>query len=164
MAISCICHYRPAHKLVTGHLECRAPSRRDPCSSTLLPPSPFSSASHVTFLFLPFRLPPPSRFFNVVVVRFSGTRSVGARARSRLTVSGVLREIPATGSFAWRWNEASIVIVPHQRRFAINLSSCYRRTEPIPLSGTTLGIPLPRTRSINYVHGRSINLPKLDTL
>lgn len=24
MAISCICHYRPAHKLVTAHLECRA--------------------------------------------------------------------------------------------------------------------------------------------
>lgn len=27
MAISCICHYRPAHKLVTAHLECRAPPR-----------------------------------------------------------------------------------------------------------------------------------------
>lgn len=25
MAISCIRHYRPAHKLVTAHLECRAP-------------------------------------------------------------------------------------------------------------------------------------------
>lgn len=56
MAISCICHYRPAHKLVTAHLECRAPSQRDLhvllflSSSSLLslsPPSqPFPPPPH----------------------------------------------------------------------------------------------------------------------
>lgn len=47
MAISCICHYRPAHKLVTAHLECRAPSQRE-------------LSLHV-LLFLSSSLPPLSR-------------------------------------------------------------------------------------------------------
>ena len=74
MAISCICHYRPAHKLVTAHLECRAPSQTDPTLNVLslslslslsLPPFLIVSfpsllvvaaAAEITFLFLYFDL------------------------------------------------------------------------------------------------------------
>lgn len=105
------------------------------------------------------------RWFGGGSARYPFGGSLGPIASHKLDV---LREIPATGWFAWRWDRASIVIVPHQRRFAINLSSCRGRADRrIPRSDharTTLGIPLPRACSINYDRGRSINLPKLDTL
>lgn len=65
MAISCICHYRLAHKLVTAHLECRAllrvcPLYSLPSLSLSLPP--FSSSRNPSLsaqlsLFLSVSLP-----------------------------------------------------------------------------------------------------------
>lgn len=62
MAISCICHYRPAHKLVTAHLECRTPLRMFVLSSfSLCPPSLpshpsslvlFSAINHLYLIYL----------------------------------------------------------------------------------------------------------------
>lgn len=165
MAISCICHYRPAHKLVTAHLECRAPSQRDPTLDvrlSIFAVSFFYTSPLVLLLLLPLSLLPlklPFLFSILIYPRRArafcrcslcrGRRSfrwdsfggsVGPIASHKLDV---LREMPATGSFAWRWDRASIVIVPHQRRFAINLSSCRGTTDERYHDRTTLGIPRP---------------------
>lgn len=120
MAISCICHYRPAHKLVTAHLECRTPLRVFVLSSfSLCPPSPpslpfslvlSSTINHLSYLSvsLPF-------------VHYSFRRS---RSLSPFFCSNRLPP-----SRLHSGGEASIVIVPHQRRSAINLSPCRAESE-----------------------------------
>lgn len=131
MAISCICHYRPAHKLVTAHLECRALLRvfvvssfsfYSPPLSSSPPPSPSSFSSLSLFFLLrltislvyfcltSFRLP---FIWTSLLFFFLPSFFVCAKCLppSRLHSGG----------------EASIVIVPHQRRSAINLSP--RRAE-----------------------------------
>lgn len=73
MAISCICHYRPAHKLVTAHLECRAPLRVCPLLVSSLP-TPALSLSLSLFRFgrfsltLCFSLPPRLTSFRLLFV------------------------------------------------------------------------------------------------
>lgn len=173
MAISCICHYRPAHKLVTAHLECRAPSQRE-------------LSLHV-LLFLSSSLPPLSRHLQafppplllivliVVVVTPEITflsssllrsifvtheHSLGARfvvmvirweRRFDRKVSHkleILREIPATGSRRIRTDPES----SRSLSALINVVSLliYRRVAGEPTNEirryharTTLGIPWP---------------------
>lgn len=120
MAISCICHYRSAHKLVTAHLECRTPLRVFVLSSFSLcpppPPSlpfsriPFSSINYLSYLSvsLPF-------------VHYSSECS-----RS-LSFFFCANRLPPSRLHSG--DEASIVIVPHQRRSAINLSPCRAESE-----------------------------------
>lgn len=119
MAISCICHYRPTHKLITTHLECRTPLRVFVLSSfSLCPPSPpslpfslvfFSAINHLSYLSvsLPF-----------IYYSFGHSGSVSFFCAKRLPPS----HLHSSG-------EASIVIVPHQRRSVINLSPCRTESE-----------------------------------
>lgn len=121
MAISCICHYRPAHKLVTAHLECRTPLRVFVLSSfSLCPPPPpslhfswvsFSSINHLSYLSvsLPFVYYSSGRSRSLSFFFFCANRLPPSRLHSG--------------------GEASIVIVPHQRRSAINLSPCRAESE-----------------------------------
>lgn len=119
MAISCICHYRPAHKLVTAHLECRTPLRVFVLSSfSFCPPSPPSLLfSLVFFSRLTISLIYLSYFLSFTIpLDIHALRPLFCAKRlppSRLHSGG----------------EASIVIVPHQRRSAINLSPCRTESE-----------------------------------
>lgn len=134
MAISCICHYRPAHKLVTAHLECRA------CplfSFSLCPPPPIVLSSLLHFLsliFVIFLAPSLSLSFSFlasppfvyhlferslfVSLSFSSSFPLFLHPTKYLPLS----RLHSGG-------EASIVIVPHQRRSAINLSPCRAESE-----------------------------------
>lgn len=118
MAISCICHYRPAHKLVTAHLECRA-SLRTFCALfvfSLCPPSPPS--------FLPHSSSCP---INHLSYLFASLPFIYYSFGHSLFVLFCAKWLPPSRLHSG--GEASIVIVPHQRRFAINLSPCRGESE-----------------------------------
>lgn len=100
MAISCICHYRPAHKLVTAHLECRAPSQRElsPCSAISLLFFASSLSRH-----LPPFPPPPLLLIVLIVVVVVVTPEITLLSSSLLRSIFVTHEhsLGACGSSWW---------------------------------------------------------------
>ena len=187
MAISCICHYRPAHKLVTAHLECRAPSQKEPTlnvlslslSLSLFLIVSFSSlpvvgaAIEITFLFLYFDLSSScTRILPMLALSWSAVVRPGLVRWERRS-----DRVPQVRRFArnacHRVVRMAMGSVRRSLSSLINVVSLliYRRvaaqpTDDTTLLETTLGIPISGlwARFINYDHGRSINLPKLDTL
>lgn len=123
MAISCICHYRPAHKLVTAHLECRTPPLVCLSVSSFFPPPAPASPS------LPLvHLGPSSPRLTVSLIYLSHFPSFTIPSRS-LSFFFVFCAKRLPPSRLHSGGEASIVIVPHQRRSAINLSPCRAESE-----------------------------------
>lgn len=147
MAISCICHYRPAHKLVTAHLECRAPLRVCPLLVSSLPTPALSlslSSGLVVSLLLSLFLPSSSSHLLPFTIRRSLSRFPPLLFLFSLFLHPT-KYLPPSRLHSG--GEASIVIVPHQRRSAINLSPCRAESERCSLSlseRTTLGIPVAR--------------------
>lgn len=132
MAISCIRHYRPAHKLVTAHLECLASLR-------VCPPPPLRVSFLPTPAFLApsfsLRVYPPSIRHLSSLLRSSRAFLLSF---GRLLVASFCFSSSSFFFFASKClppsrlhsgGEASIVIVPHQRRSAINLSPCRAESE-----------------------------------
>lgn len=157
MAISCICHYRPAHKLVTAHLECRDPPLRlsfTSCGwSFPLHPPTLSFVRSFSFSSFSCRVRSPFALVYVPVllafVRYSLGRSLIVFLFFFLRFPFFfLRREPVPPSCSHSGGEASIVIVPHQRRSAINLSPCRAESERCSFLGAD------HTRNT----GRAINL------
>lgn len=133
MAISCICHYRPAHKLVTAHLECRTPllvclsvsSFFPPPAPASLPRSPRSFFSAINRLsYLSVSLPFVYYSFALLVLFFAPSachRVVCIAVAKRRSLSSLINVDP-------------LLIY---RRVALKVN------DP-PLERTTLGIPVAR--------------------
>lgn len=145
MAIACICHYRPAHKLVTAHLECRAPPRAL-VSSPRSPSLPFSlilfsAINHLSYLSVSLPLVYDSR----------------GRSRSLSFLSFVFLSsfffFPPAFCRAKRACHRIVCIAVAKRRSLSSLINVdppliYRRValkvNDAPLERTTLGIPVAR--------------------
>lgn len=148
MAISCICHYRPAHKLVTAHLECRALLRVFVVSSFFFFYSPPLSSSLALSLFLSFFFSIFSSRLTISLVYFclaSSFRLLFIRTYLRFVFSVFFLFAPTAChqvvciAVAKRRSLSSLINVDPlliYRHVALKVNA--------PLERTTLGIPVAR--------------------
>lgn len=137
MAISCICHYRPAHKLVTAHLECRTPLLVCLSVSSFFPPPAPASLPPLP----PVHHGPSSPRLTVSLIYLSHFPSftIPSRSLSFFFAPSACHRVVCI-AVAKRRSLSSLINVDPlliYRRVALKVN------DP-PLERTTLGIPVAR--------------------